>query len=415
MTEQPGTPQDNRPDLSDEALDPANQSLADALRVSFWILKAVMFLLVLSFLGWSRHSGFFTVPPQQQALVLRFGAIKGAGAPKPPGNHWSWPYPIESRVMVDTRVKSFEINTFFFARTEEMMVKSLDELRPRGALKPGQDGYLISGDHNLLHVLWAVEYQVSNVRAFLENIADERQIVKAAFDNAIFNTVAHYKADDVLGDRIAEIQAEAKRRTQETLDRLDAGITIVSTNIKMPTPPLGQVRNAFVQVNNAVSDADRMTLEARRMASRILSDVAGQAHEALYAGIDAYDQARKNKDAEAVKRLEKEIERLLLSDETKGQAGEMIDAARSYKTDIIQAVRAEADYFRRLKSQYDKNPDIVLRRLWENTRQRLLETAKYKVFIPKNQTLVVDVNEAPRWAERERKAALQAGGGKKSE
>ena len=74
-------------------LDPASQSLADALSVSFWILKAVMLLLVLAFLGWSRHSGFFTVPPQQQALVLRFGGVKGAGAPKPPGRHWSWPFP----------------------------------------------------------------------------------------------------------------------------------------------------------------------------------------------------------------------------------------------------------------------------------------------------------------------------------
>jgi len=88
----------------------------------------------------------------------------------------------------------------------------------------------------------------------------------------------------------------------------------------------------------------------------------------------------------------------------------MMDQARSYKTNLIQVVRAEADYFRRLRSQYKENPEIVKQRLWENTRQRMLQDAESKVFLPRGETLIVDINKPPRWDREEEKAKLQAVG-----
>lgn len=409
MSDQPGIPDPNRPTGTDEGLDPASQSLADALRVSFWILKAIMFLLVLAFLGWSRHSGFFTVPPQKEALVLRFGEVRGA--PKPPGNHWSWPYPIESRVMVDVRSKSFEIESFFFARTEDQRTKTLDELgaRFRGGLTPGQDGSMISGDHNVLHALWSIQYRVTSIRRFLENVEDERELVKAVFEAAVVRTVAHYKADDILGDRIAEIREEVKRRAQDKLQALNTGIEVASVNTKMPTPPL-QTRNAFLKVNTSASEAKQKIQEARRETDRLLNETAGPAHVALGEAIAKLETARAADDAKAEQKAQNRIDEILTSSETKGQAGGMIDSARSYKTNLIQKVRAEADRFRQLKAEYDKNPDITLRRLWANTRERTLRTGKVKIVPPSHGPLIIDVNEDPRWEQEEKKAELQAQG-----
>jgi len=50
-------------------VDAGSQALAEALRSSFVIVKFVMLVLVAVFLA----SGFFTVGPQQQAIILRFG------------------------------------------------------------------------------------------------------------------------------------------------------------------------------------------------------------------------------------------------------------------------------------------------------------------------------------------------------
>ena len=56
-------------------LDPGSQALADALRSSFFIVKIVMVILLVAFLG----SGFYTVGPQERAIVLRFGRTVGEG------------------------------------------------------------------------------------------------------------------------------------------------------------------------------------------------------------------------------------------------------------------------------------------------------------------------------------------------
>ena len=54
-------------------VDAGSQALAEALRSSFAIVKVVMVLLVLLFLA----SGFFTVGPQERAILLRFGRPVG--------------------------------------------------------------------------------------------------------------------------------------------------------------------------------------------------------------------------------------------------------------------------------------------------------------------------------------------------
>src|SRR5215467_2201707 len=79
-------------------VDAGSEALTEALRSSFWIVKVVMFLLLIVFLG----SGFFTVEPQEQAMIIRLGRPVGEGqkALLGPGLHWSFPYPIDEYVKV---------------------------------------------------------------------------------------------------------------------------------------------------------------------------------------------------------------------------------------------------------------------------------------------------------------------------
>ncbi|MBA7650453.1 hypothetical protein ES703_58259 [subsurface metagenome] len=69
--------------------DAAGKSLSEALRISFIILKIIMIVLVIVFLA----SGFRTVGSDEQALVLRFGKIRGVGENRllGPGAHWVFP------------------------------------------------------------------------------------------------------------------------------------------------------------------------------------------------------------------------------------------------------------------------------------------------------------------------------------
>ena len=108
------------------AEDAASQALAEALRSSFFIVKIIMVGLVLVFLG----SGFFTVGPQEQAVVLRLGKPVGQGAQAllGPGPHWAWPAPIDEVIKLHTTSLTNADSTVGWYQTAEE--------RARGAAEP---------------------------------------------------------------------------------------------------------------------------------------------------------------------------------------------------------------------------------------------------------------------------------------
>src|SRR6266496_6181216 len=87
---------DSSAPLLETPIDAGSQALSEALRSSFVIVKFIMILLLLVFLA----SGFFTVGPQERAILLRLGKPVGQGekALLLPGLHWSLPYPIDEYV-----------------------------------------------------------------------------------------------------------------------------------------------------------------------------------------------------------------------------------------------------------------------------------------------------------------------------
>ena len=96
-----------------DELDTAGKSLSEALRMSFIILKVIMIVLVLAFLA----SGFETVDSNEQALVLRFGKIRGVGEKRilGPGLHWILPYPIDEIVKIPVeRAIHLSIDSFWY-------------------------------------------------------------------------------------------------------------------------------------------------------------------------------------------------------------------------------------------------------------------------------------------------------------
>src|SRR5690242_21629920 len=96
MAEDPQAQPEARP--PETPVDAGTQALSEALRSSFGIVKFVMLLLVGLFLA----SGFFTVGPQERAIIIRLGKPVGEG-PKAllgPGLHYSLPYPIDEYVKV---------------------------------------------------------------------------------------------------------------------------------------------------------------------------------------------------------------------------------------------------------------------------------------------------------------------------
>src|SRR5437867_10370805 len=99
------------PEVADDA---GSQALADALKRSFAIVKVIMGGLVVLFL----FSGFFTVGPQQKAIILRFGTPVGGGKLYGPGAHWAFPPPIDEVIKMPVgQVQSVESSIGWYATT----------------------------------------------------------------------------------------------------------------------------------------------------------------------------------------------------------------------------------------------------------------------------------------------------------
>ena len=95
-----------------EPLDPAQQSLAEALRGSFGILKAAMVVALVAY----AFSGTFSVGSNEVALRLRFGDYVGGPGQRvlERGTYLAAPFPLEQVVKIDTRPMTPPIDDAFW-------------------------------------------------------------------------------------------------------------------------------------------------------------------------------------------------------------------------------------------------------------------------------------------------------------
>src|SRR5689334_1298568 len=150
---EPAAPQP--PEAPDDA---SSQALSDALKSSFAIIKVLMVGMVVVFLA----SGFFTVGPQERAVVLRFGKPVGVGekALLGPGSHFALPYPIDEVVRIPiTQVQTVKSSVGWYA-TSAAMEAAGTEPPPGPSLNPARDGYVLTADGNILHVSGTVLYRI---------------------------------------------------------------------------------------------------------------------------------------------------------------------------------------------------------------------------------------------------------------
>jgi membrane protease subunit HflK len=124
-----------------ETQDAGSQALAEALRSSFAIVKIVMLLMVLAFFS----SGFFTVGPQEKAVILRFGKPVGEGQKVllNAGLHWSFPYPIDEVVKIpitEQQIVSSTVGWYFTTPEQELSGEEIARRRDAqsgdGRLRP---------------------------------------------------------------------------------------------------------------------------------------------------------------------------------------------------------------------------------------------------------------------------------------
>lgn len=315
-------------------LDAGSQALAEALRSSFAIIKVVMVVLVAVFL----LSGFFTVGPQEKAILLRFGhpvgegekALLGAGA------HWAFPYPIDEVVRVPiTELQQVRSSVGWFFQTPEQ--EALGQEPPAGpSLNPAVDSYALTADGNIVHVRATLSYRIQDPVRYVFGFVNVSNAVQSALDNALLATAARFGVDDLLTRDRLGFQEAVRRRVEQLIAAQDLGIVVEQCSV-VSRPPR-QVTQAFQNVIAAGQNRDRLLNEARSEASQTLSRA----------------------EAEAAGRLE---------------------TARAERSRLIASVRSDAETFSRLLPLYQANPGLFVQQWLVETMSRALPSVQEKILL----------------------------------
>ncbi len=396
MTTEPSA--DRRPD--GVALDPAQQSLAEALRVSFGILKLAMLAALVAY----AFSGTFSVGSNEAALRLRFGDYVGAPGDRvlERGTYLAAPFPIEQVVKIDTRPTTLTLDReFWYEAGDSDQGMTRDQIRNSRArpLNPVRDGSLLTGDLNIVHARWTVTYRVTEPVQFVTNVGDRRlaeNLVRCAVQHGIVQAVAQLPADDLLKGIVNREVALAV--AQRKLVEMGTGLTVDQLALDKVSAPVSVI-GSFDAVTTAETDRAQRIVAAQQDRARILGEAAGEGSEKFLALLDRFERAMEvgppADAATAEAAIERTLEDLAIDGAPiGGDVARIVNTAKTYRTQVVERVKGDSETFERLLPQYQRNPRIILSRLWEDARERIL-TGDVETFYTVPGKLQIQLNRDP--------------------
>ncbi|MCL4211753.1 MAG: hypothetical protein HRU76_14350 [Phycisphaeraceae bacterium] len=383
-----------------EAMDPANQSLADALRLSYRVLQLVIAILVVLFFV----SGFRSIEDSQTGVLTVFGEIAGEDDGLTPGLKVTWPYPIAEFVVLEQRGAVSILETFWPNRLigrdrtfEDAApnVKFFDGITP--GLGPNRDGLILLED-GLGHLQLQATYQIDVARQFVNTVArpeDAQRIVRNALQRGVVHAAARMRLDTILeqGEALA---AEIQRDAQALLNDLNCGIRLDRVQVVNVKPPLA-IHTIMGNLGRSRAEAQNAIAKARTDANTRLAETAGENHQELLDLIERYesvvlaasDRGEASPEADSLLRA---IDTMLQSDRMGGEVSQVIALAKAYEQEIRTKIGAHARRFTALYPQYKANPEFVLRKEWLDAYRKALGKREIEIFRMPQQVLAVNVN-----------------------
>ena len=368
-----------------EAMDPANQSFADALRLSFRILQFGMLALLAVFL----FSGFQTIEEGDLGVQTRFGSIVGDPGDQQvgPGLHPFWPYPV-GEVVIVPQIREVEILEAFWpmeknaGKTPNPSRADIDEVRSENEqLRPQFDGYLITAEGDLAHCEIRASYAIENAASFLRELSPERadELVENALKRGVVLEGARYTLNEFI-DLREEPADRVKQRAQQTLDALDSGIELLSVGLERRTAPLA-IRAKLREVQVAREEAKELIESARQEVAKEFTKVAGEkAYPDLIALIDKYSSALTAGDEAEADAILLTIGERFERDDVAGDSARIIDQAQAYQSALETRLAGELRRLETLAPTYRENPREFSRRIWLEAYRDVFDNDQLEVF-----------------------------------
>lgn len=395
-----------------EELDSAARSLTSALKISFFVLKLIMFVLV----GLFFVSGIFWVQENERAMVLTFGKIRGTGTEErilEPGPRWAWPEPIDKIVIIPVgEVLELVVDeSFWYSLTDKEKASGKDKDYGGAILDPTKDGYLLTrndavggyqgNDYNIVHSRWRLTYKISDPEKFFRNIYYRspkpgedflgvvretlNPLLESVAEDVIVTAMVNYSIDEAITSD-EKIQKDVEKRLQTKLDVIGSGITVDAMRLDGKITWPRQVNEAFEASTKAKQNSTKEITNAKDYYTKTLTEAGGQYAEEVINALRSPD-------------ITEEQKQIQLSRIT-GSCREKLTEARQYRTEVVKEAEANAQYLKQLLPEYRKRPELVLQRIYQDAVEQVLVNAEEKFFVQPNVTeagkeLRIQINKDP--------------------
>ncbi len=268
-------------------------------------------------------TGFFIVQEGQQAVITQFGRYHStAGA----GFNWRAPFPIQRHeVVFVTQIRSLDVG-------RDTIIKATG-LR---------ESAMLTEDENIVEIKFAVQYRLTDARAYLFESKNPTDAVMQAAETAVREVVGKMRMDAALSEDREQIAPRVRKIMQGILDQYNVGIEVVGINLQQGgVRPPEQVQAAFDDVLKAGQERERAKNEAEAYANDVIPRAVGSAS-----------------------RLKQE--------------------ADAYKSRIVAQAQGDAQRFKSLYSEYQKAPQVTRDRLYINAMQEIYSSVT-KVLVESKQ------------------------------
>jgi membrane protease subunit HflK len=282
-------------------------------------LGLVAAVAVLIWLG----TGFFIVNEGQQAVITQFGRYKATvGA----GFNWRLPYPIQRHeIVVTTQIRSVDVGRDTIVRSTGL-----------------RESAMLTEDENIVEIKFAVQYRLSDARAFLYESKSPADTVVQVAETAVREVVGKMRMDAALADERDQIAPRVRSLMQTILDRYKVGVEVVGINLQQGgVRPPEQVQAAFDDVLKAGQERERAKNEAQAYANDVVPRATGTGS-----------------------RLKEESE--------------------AYKARIVAQAQGDAQRFSSVLSEYQKAPQVTRDRMYTDAMQQIYSSTT-KVLIDSKQ------------------------------
>ena len=282
-------------------------------------LGVIAAIAILIWLG----TGFFIVQEGQQAVITQFGRYQSTvGA----GFNWRLPYPVQRHELVFvTQIRSLDIG-------RDTVIKATG-LR---------ESAMLTEDENILEMKFAVQYRLTDARAYLFESKNPTDAVVQAAETAVREVVGKMRMDSALSEERDQIGPRVRAIMQIILDRYKVGIEVVGINLQQGgVRPPEQVQAAFDDVLKAGQERERAKNEAQAYANDVVPRAVG-----------------------AASRLKEEAE--------------------GYKSRIIAQAQGDGQRFRSVLNEYQKAPQVTRDRMYIDAMQQIYSNVT-KVLVESKQ------------------------------